>query len=66
MANKPTHIAHSVRDFAKKDGGEDSPWTRIGAGFVHKDGQGFNIVLDALPLSGRVVLRLNKPKPNKE
>src|ERR1039458_1397735 len=40
MANKPTHIAHSVRDFAKKDGEEDSPWTRIGAGFVHKDGQG--------------------------
>jgi hypothetical protein len=41
MANKPTHIDHSVRDFAKKDGEEDSPWTRIGAGFVHKDGQGF-------------------------
>jgi len=27
--------------------------------------KGFEIVLDALPVSGRVVLRLNEPKPKK-
>jgi len=62
MANKPTHTAYSVRDFKKQDGTADSSWSKIGAGFIHKDGKGFDIVLDALPVSGRVVLRLNTPR----
>ncbi len=41
----------------------DSSWTKIGVGFVHEDGKGFDVVLEALPVSGRVVLRLNQPKP---
>jgi hypothetical protein len=36
-------------------------WTRIGAMFPHKDGEGFNLVLDALPLDGRVIIRLPQP-----
>lgn len=36
-------------------------WTRIGAMFPHQDGEGFNLILDALPMDGRVVIRLPKP-----
>jgi len=29
----------------------------IGAAFMHQDGEGFNIVLQALPINGKIVLR---------
>jgi hypothetical protein len=66
MANKPTHTAYSVRDFKKQDGQADASWSKIGVAFLHKDGKGLDVILDALPVSGRVVLRLNQPKPAKE
>jgi len=50
--NAPTHIAYQVKDGSKK-----SYWTRIGAAFAHKDGKGFSIQLDCLPLDGKVTLR---------
>ncbi|MGH1407506.1 MAG: hypothetical protein ACRBBJ_13205 [Rhodomicrobiaceae bacterium] len=32
-------------------------WTKVGAAFAHRDGKkGFNIVLSALPLDGKLVL----------
>ena len=37
--------------------GKDSFWLKIGAAFHHKDGKGYNLVLQALPLDGRLVLR---------
>ena len=48
----PTHVAYKVRD-----GNDDSFWTRIGAAWPHKDGKGFNIQLDSVPLDGRITLR---------
>lgn len=63
--NKPTHIAYAVRNFQTQEGEDDASWSRIGAGFLHRDGKGFDIVLEAVPVSGRVVLRLNEPKPKK-
>lgn len=52
-AKGPSHIAFQVRDV-----GEDkSYFNRIGAAFEHKDGQGFNIQLDSVPVDGRVTLR---------
>lgn len=64
--NRPTHTAYSVRDFTKKDTGEvDAEWLKIGAGWLHRDGKGFDVQLDALPVSGRVVLRFNEPQPKK-
>lgn len=51
--NMPTHRAYTVRE---RDGA-DPFWTRIGSAFSHQDGKGFNIVLDALPPDGRIVLR---------
>ena len=63
----PTHIAYTVRDFTKKATGEaDSSWSRIGVAFLHKDGKGLDVALDALPVNGRVVLRLNVPKKKNE
>lgn len=59
--NQPTHIVYSVRNF-EKDGEQDSSWSKIGAAWVHKDGKGFNIQMESLPVSGRAVMRLNEKK----
>lgn len=49
---RPTLYAYKVRD-----GNDESFWVRIGAAWPHKDGKGFNIQLDSVPLDGRVTLR---------
>ena len=51
-----TYQAYTV---VKREG-QDDFWLNIGAAFMHQDGEGFNIVLQALPLNGKVVLRLPK------
>lgn len=48
----PTHRVYTVRGE-----GDDAFWTRIGSCWPHKDGKGFNLQLDALPIDGRLVLR---------
>jgi hypothetical protein len=53
----PTHIAYHVRD-----GKDKGYFTRIGAAWPHKDGQGFNIQLEIMPLDGRITLRLATEK----
>jgi len=37
--------------------GESARWTQIGASWPNRDGKGFNLALDAIPLHGRVVMR---------
>ncbi len=54
----PTHVAYHVRD--AKDG--KGFWTRIGSAWAHKDGKGFNIQIDVVPLDGRVTLRVAEDK----
>ena len=49
----PTHRAYSV---IKRDG-QDDYWLNLGLAFAHKDGGGFNIILQALPLDGKIVCR---------
>lgn len=58
-SNKPAYLAYVVAENGDKRKNPDN-WTKIGAAFPHRDGNGFNIVLEALPVSGRVVLR--RPK----
>lgn len=65
MANKPTHTAYTVRDFTKSTGEPDAKWSPIGVAWLHKDGKGFDVSLEALPVNGRIVLRLNEPKKDK-
>jgi len=56
---KPSHFAYVVKEGATPKG----YWTKIGAAFAHNDGKGFTLMLDALPLDGRLTLRKPEPKP---
>lgn len=49
----PSHIAYHVRE------GDDqkSYFNRIGSVWPHKDGEGFNIQLDSVPVDGRITVR---------
>ena len=58
MAQQPAYRAYSV---IKRDG-QDDFWLAIGAAFPHQSGDGFNVVLQALPIPGadgqcKIVLR---------
>lgn len=54
-AHGPSHTAYVVRNI-----GEKSYFDRIGAAWENADGNGFTIRLNALPLTGEIVIR--KPK----
>ena len=49
----PTHRAYPV---IKREG-QDDYWLNLGLVFPHKDGSGFNIILQAFPLDGKIVCR---------
>lgn len=49
---RPTHAIWQVTG-----DGEKSRWTRIGAAWLHEDTKGANVKLDAMPLTGRIVMR---------
>ena len=59
MANKPTHIVYHVKDLETPDGTAPARgvWTKVGAAWQHNDAKGLTIVLDAVPLNGRLVIR---------
>jgi hypothetical protein len=48
----PTHGVYVVQG-----DGDNGRWIKIGAAWQNKDGKGMNIILDALPLSNKVVVR---------
>lgn len=50
---QPTHRAYSV---IRREG-QDDFWLNLGLVFPHKDGGGFNVMLQALPLDGKIVCR---------
>ena len=50
--SKPTHRLYRVLG-----DGDAASWTPIGAAWPNKDGHGFNISCDAVPLQGRIVMR---------
>lgn len=63
MAKKQTapaknHPSHGV--YVVEGEGDRAFWTRIGCAWLHQDGEGFNVSLSALPLSGRLVIRAKK------
>jgi hypothetical protein len=57
-SRSPSHVAYQVRDRE----GQKAIFTRIGAAWPHKDGQGFNIQIEAVPLDGRITLRVPTDK----
>ena len=58
-SRRPSHAVYIV-----EGEGETAFWTKIGAAWQHEDGDGFNLQLSALPVTGRLVVR--KPKPQAE
>jgi hypothetical protein len=62
--NRPSHHLYVVQGE-----GENAIWTEIGALWPHNDGQGFNLDLRALPVTGektRTVIRARKEKTKAE
>jgi hypothetical protein len=57
MANQ--QLSYRAYTVIKREG-QDDFWLAIGAAFMHQDGDGYNIVLQALPIDGKIVLRLPK------
>jgi hypothetical protein len=54
----PSHVAYQVRNRE----GQKAFWTRIGSAWLHSDGAGFQIQLDAVPIDGRITLRIPAEK----
>ncbi len=48
----PTHGVYVVQG-----DGDNKRWIKIGAAWQNKDGKGMNLILDALPLTNKVVVR---------
>ena len=62
--SKPAFRAYTV---IKRDGKDDF-WLNLGVAFAHEDHKGFNLLLQALPIDGKLVLREyteeeEKPEP---
>ncbi|MEM6463200.1 MAG: hypothetical protein AAF724_14915 [Pseudomonadota bacterium] len=55
---RPSHIAYHVRE--DKEG--KAYFNRVGSAFAHKDGEGFNVILDAVPVDGNLTLRTPKER----
>ncbi|MCC6946999.1 MAG: hypothetical protein IT539_04450 [Bradyrhizobiaceae bacterium] len=64
-APQPAFRAYSV---VKREG-QDDYWLPIGAAFPHQDGTGYNVILQALPISngeGHCKIVLRPPKSEDE
>jgi hypothetical protein len=55
----PSYVAYNVTE---RGDGKKSKWREIGVAFTHKDGKGFDILFDVVPLSGKITLRAPEPK----
>lgn len=60
-SNRPSHVV-----FIVEGDGEKSTWTEIGALWPHKTGNGFNLTLKAVPLTGRLVARGKREQPDEQ
>ena len=59
---KPAYRAYTV--IQRKD--KDDFWLNLGVAFPHDDGDGFNLLLQALPIDGKIVLRSYKEEEEDE
>lgn len=58
MSTKKSMVVYTVRP-AEKEGQRDF-WTQIGTAFPHPNGEGFNVLLNASPLNGKLVVMPRK------
>jgi hypothetical protein len=61
-SKKPSHHVYTVRE---STGDRQDFWTRIGVAFAHNDGKGFSVILEALPVDGKLTIRAYEPKDKK-
>lgn len=59
---RPDLIAYDVRDV---EGRKEAVWNTVGAVWLHKDGKGADVLLHAIPLTGRIVLRERSEKTDR-
>lgn len=57
QTRQPTH-----RLYAVNGEGKNARWTEIGAAWANRDGGGFSLRFDAIPLGGHIVMRAPKAK----
>jgi hypothetical protein len=57
--------AYRVYTVIKREGKDDF-WLNLGVAFAHEDGQGFNILLQALPTDAKLVLRTYKEQQEEQ
>jgi hypothetical protein len=62
VMSAPAYRAYTV---VKREGKGDY-WLNVGVAFKHEDGEGFNILLQALPTDAKLVLRTYKEKPEEQ
>src|SRR5262249_62156133 len=62
VVSTPAYRAYTV---IKREG-KDDYWLNLGVAFRHEDGEGFNILLQALPTDAKLVLRTYKEKPEEQ
>ena len=51
-----------VEKYEDHEGAAKANWTRIGVAWPHKDGNGLNVELKAIPVSGKLVIRRHDAK----
>ena len=68
MSDQKVHRVYSVIDKGKDANGKerDPFWHNVGTAFPHKDGKGFNLLLEVLPIAvdgvAKLVIREVEPK----
>lgn len=60
---QPDLIGYSVKD---RGPDKDAAWNRVGAAWMHRDGKGMELLLDATPVDGKVTLREQRREEFKE
>ena len=58
----PAYRAYTV---VKREG-KDDYWLNVGVAFKHEDGEGYNILLQALPTDAKLVLRTYKEREEEQ
>ncbi|MHA6298767.1 hypothetical protein [Devosia sp. CAU 1758] len=53
MTNDPVLIAYTAK---RNENSGKTIWARIGRAYPHESGNGLNVILDALPINGRIIL----------
>jgi hypothetical protein len=65
MSNQPSHIAYVVAEI-REAGKKQSIWRRVGSVWPHKNGVGFDLVIeDQIAVLGRIVCTVPKDKESR-